>query len=291
VVDVEHEKELALTELRTDKDVLEAKLGAEKKSAADREADFDKELKMHKDRFTKELARLSNLHDRDIQQREQQAKTQDEAYKYKVQYLELSQQELRAEKTRFQDKERDDRKKLVTATAQLRELKSKHKQAVDLHEAFRQHVESRDATRAMESSGWDVKKQSLLSEQKLALQQVDHEHSKRRIELEAEVERLKGELEDSQLHVKQLSERLAESDGGSGAAALKAAYTYSGDRESKAEVKAEAPAASPVAAEDRAAEAFQAQQEAPAAEAAPPAEDAQPPADAPPAEEPVAADF
>jgi len=282
VVDVEHEKELSLTELRTEKDVLDAKLEAERKSAKDREADFEKELKMHKDRFAKELARLNNLHERDSQQREQQAKTQEDAYKYKLQYLELSAQELKSEKGRAQDKERNDRKQLVQATAQLRELKSKYKQAVDLHEAFRQHVESRDAARQMESSGWDVKKHSLLSEHKLALQQVESEHKKRHIELEAEIERLKSELDDSQSHVKQLSERLAESEkDGGGSAVASILSSYAPRREEKHEAKAVAPAASyqpqPAAAP------------APAAEvAAPAAEEAAPPADAPPEE---AADF
>jgi len=308
VVDIEHEKELSLTELRTDKDVLEAKLDAERKAANDREADFEKELKMHKDRFAKELARLSNLHERDIQQREQQAKTQDEAYKYKLQYLELSQQELKAEKSRFQEKERDDRKKLTAVTAQLRELKSKYKQSVDLHEAFRQHVESRDAARAMETSGWDLKKQSLLAEQKLALQQVEAEHSKRRIELEAEVERLKGELEDSEIQVKQLNERLAEleKDGGGSGGGSSFSLSYGG---AKLEMKAPAsddisdePAVSSSSAADASYAPAQEEQAPPAEEptvepsyaaeqpaepepeAQPPAEEAQPPAD-PPAEE------
>jgi len=106
VVDSEHDKELSLTELRTEKEVLEAKLEAERKAAADLEADFEKELKMHKDRFAKELARLNGMHERDIQQREQQAKIQDEAYKYKVQYLELSQQELRNAQARGGEKDR-----------------------------------------------------------------------------------------------------------------------------------------------------------------------------------------
>jgi chromosome segregation ATPase len=107
VVDGEHDKELSLTELRTEKEVLEAKLEAERKAAADLESDFEKELKMHKDRFAKELARLNGMHERDIQQREQQAKIQDEAYKYKVQYLELTQQELRNSQARGGDKDRE----------------------------------------------------------------------------------------------------------------------------------------------------------------------------------------
>jgi len=210
VVDAEHEKELALTDLRTENDVLQARLEAQGKSSTDREAEYEKELKLHKDRFGKEISRLTSVHDRDIQQREQHAKTQDEAYKYKLQYLELSQSELRAEKQRFQEKEREERKNLVALQAQVRELKSKYKQSVDLHEAFRQHVEAKDAARQMESSGWDIKKQALAAEHKLALSRLEQQHLHKQAELESQIERLQSDLQDSQQHVKDLNERLRE---------------------------------------------------------------------------------
>jgi myosin heavy subunit len=101
-VEAEHDKELALTEARSEKEVLDAKLEAEKKALLDLAGNFEKELKMHQARFAREIARLNAIHEGEIHNREQLARSQEDAYKYKLQYLER----LNAEHKRAKEREK-----------------------------------------------------------------------------------------------------------------------------------------------------------------------------------------
>jgi len=140
-----------------------------------------------------------------LQKRDREQKTQNEAYKYKLQYLELSQKELQKERKRWQDKEREYEKSLVALTAELRELKLEHQQAVDLHEAFRAHVEAKESARQMETSNWDIKRQALVAEHQLALKQSETGKNARVAQLERELQKVKSELDDAQEEVERLT--------------------------------------------------------------------------------------
>jgi len=135
----------------------------------------------------------------------QSQKTLSEQYEHKLQYLELSQQELQKERKRWQDKEREYEKSLVALTAELRQLKMEHQHAVELHEAFRAHVDAKESARSLETSNWEIKKQALVAESQFALKQSDTSKNSRIAQLEREVAKLKGELEDAQEEVERLT--------------------------------------------------------------------------------------
>jgi len=87
----ERKLDSAIQDLKVEVEVLQAQLESERKASHDRETDFDRELKLHKERFAKELSRVTSQAERDILMREQRLKTQEDTYKYRIQYLELAQ--------------------------------------------------------------------------------------------------------------------------------------------------------------------------------------------------------
>jgi chromosome segregation ATPase len=213
LAEADRKRESSLADLKTELEVLQAQLEAERKAAAERDADLEKESKLHKDRFAKELARVTAQTDRDIKQREAAAKNQEESFKYKLQYLELSQKDLKRERKVWQDKEAATKRQISQLSAEVRELKAKVHQANELHDAYKQHVESKEAARSTETSGWDMRKQALLSEHQLELKRASGSQSSRISQLESELERAKAELEHANSQIHQLKEQLHE-DGG-----------------------------------------------------------------------------
>jgi len=125
--------------------------------------------------------------------------------------LELSQKDLKRERKSFQDKESATKRQISQLSSEVRELKAQLHQQTDLHEAYKQHVESKEVARSSESSGWDIKRQALQSEHSLELKRATGTQSSRISQLEAELERLKHELESSRTTIQQLNEQLAES--------------------------------------------------------------------------------
>jgi len=103
-------------------------------------------MKLAKERFAKEIARLNSLHEREVQQREQMSKTIDERYKYKMKYLEQSQAELKREKQRIEDQEQEENKRANKLEMEVREWRSKYNQAVALHEAVAKRETSKGGT-------------------------------------------------------------------------------------------------------------------------------------------------
>jgi len=126
----------------------------------------------------------------------------------------LSQKDLKRERKVWQDKESATKRQLSQLSAEVRELKAKLHQSSELHDAYKQHVESKEAARSTETSGWDMRKQALLSEHQLELKRASGAQSSRISQLESELERVKAELEHSNAQVQQLKEQLHE-DGGS----------------------------------------------------------------------------
>jgi len=169
LAEADRKRESSLADLKTELEVLQAQLESERKAAQERDSDLEKESKLHKERFSKELARTTSQQDREIKQREAAAKNQEESFKYKLQYLELSQKDLKRERKVWQDKEAATKRQISQLGAEVRELKAKLHQASDIHEAYKQHVESKEAARSTETSGWDMRKQALLSEHQLEL--------------------------------------------------------------------------------------------------------------------------
>jgi len=120
--------------------------------------------------------------------------------------LELSQKDLKRERKVWQDKESATKRQISQLSAEVRELKAKLHQASDIHDAYKQHVESKEAARSTETSGWDMRKQALLSEHQLELKKASGAQGNRIAQLEAEVERLKAELEHSHSQLSQYRE-------------------------------------------------------------------------------------
>jgi len=203
LAEADRKRESSLADIKTELEVLQAQLDAERKAAQERESDMEKEVKLQKERFAKELTRISSQNDRDVKQREASSKNQEESFKYKLQYLELSQKDLKRERKVWQDKEAQTKRQISTLSAEVRELKAKLHQSTDLHEAFKQHVESKEAARSSETSGWDFRKQALLSEHQLELKKASGAQSGRIAQLEAEVEKLKAELDLAQSQLQQ----------------------------------------------------------------------------------------
>jgi len=202
--DLEHKRKSA-DGSRTEIEVLKTKLHASEKLVLEKNKSSDKQQQIIRDEAKQELEDLKKEHERDLAKRDREQKTQNEAYKYKLQYLELSQKELQKERKRWQDKEREYEKSLVALTAELRELKLEHQQAVDLHEAFRAHVEAKESARQMETSNWDIKRQALVAEHQLALKQSETGKNARVAQLERELQKVKSELDDAQEEVERLT--------------------------------------------------------------------------------------
>jgi chromosome segregation ATPase len=204
-----------LADLKTEIEVLNAQIEAERKASHERDADVEKESRLHKDRYAKELARVTAQFDRDIKQKEALAKNQEESYKYKLQYLELSQRDLKRERKAWQDKEQASKRQLSQLASEVRELKSKLHQEKEMHEAYKQHIESKEAARSTESSGWDIRRQALQSEHQLELKKASTAQTSRIAQLEGELERVKADLEHANATIHQLNEQIAEESGSS----------------------------------------------------------------------------
>jgi len=125
--EAERKREGALQELKTDLEVLHAQLESEKVAAREREADYDKELKIHQNRLNKELQRVRAKQDKDLKVKDTQIKTQEEAFRYKLQFLELSLATLKQKKKAAQDQERLNKKQIAQLNVELRSLRSKQK--------------------------------------------------------------------------------------------------------------------------------------------------------------------
>jgi len=194
-------------------EVLKAKVAASEKSLSDRSKAFDRQAKIQADEAKAERDAMENEYKRQIKQRDEQAKAQNEAHKYKLQYLELSQKDIKNERKRWQDKEKEFERTLVTLAGELRELRSEHTQAVEVHEAFRAHTEAKEAARQAEASNWEIKKQSLQAEHKLTLRQVEVEKNARIAQLERELHKVKDELNDAMDEIEKLSEAVASGGG------------------------------------------------------------------------------
>jgi chromosome segregation ATPase len=210
LAEADRKRESSLADLKTELEVLNAQLEAERKGAQERDSDVEKEARLHKERFAKELARVTAQFDRDMKQKDALAKNQEESFKYKLQYLELSQKDLKRERKTWQDKEQGTKRQLSQLSSENRELKSKLHQATELHEAYKQHVESKEAARSTETSGWDIKKQALQSEHQLEIKRASSAQSSRIAQLENELERVKADLEHANAQVQQLNEQLGE---------------------------------------------------------------------------------
>jgi len=125
----ERKREGALQELKTDLEVLHAQLEAEKVATREREADYDKELKLHQGRLNKELQRVRSKQEKDLKLKDTQIKAQEEAFRYKLQFLELSLATLKQQKKAAQDQERLNKKQIAQLNVELRSLRSKQKAA------------------------------------------------------------------------------------------------------------------------------------------------------------------
>jgi len=235
LAEADRKRESSLADLKTELEVLNAQLESERKAAQERDLDLDKESKLHKERYAKELQRITAQYDRDAKQKEALAKNQEESFKYKLQYLELSQKDLKRERKTWQDKEQGAKRQLGQLQAEIRELKSKLHQEKELHEAYKQHVESKEASRSTESSGWDMKKNALQSEHQLELKRASGAQSARIAQLERELEHAKTELEHANSQIQTLNEHLAEADS-SYAPTPKSRGGYETKRESKKSV-------------------------------------------------------
>jgi len=163
--------------------------------------------------LAKELARVLAQNDRDLKAKDALLKTQEESFKYKLQYLELSQKDLKRERKTWQDKEQSNKKQIAQHSSELRELKAQLRQQVDIHDAYRQHVETKEAARSTEVSGWDMRKQALVSEHQLEIKRAESKQNSKIAQLEAELERVRADLENSKSQVVQLNEQLREHGG------------------------------------------------------------------------------
>jgi len=156
---------------------------------------------------------LKKEHARTLKHSETEQKTQNEAYKYKLQYLELSSKEIEKDKKRWQDKEREYEKALVALTAELRELKLEHQQAIDLHEAFRAQMDAKESARTLETSSFEIKKQSLQAEHQLTLRQSQAASNSKISSLEREIAKVKNELDDAREENERLTLALESGSG------------------------------------------------------------------------------
>jgi len=182
---------------RTEIETLKTKLSAHEKVIQEKNKSLDKQVQLQRDEMKHQIEELKKEHEKALKNSEQEAKAQNEQYKYKLQYLELSQKELEKERKRWQDKERDYERNLVTLAAEFRELKLEHQQASDTHDAFRSHVEAKDSARTLEHSGFEIKKQALVAEHQLELRQSGSASKSKINQLERELHRLKSSLEDA----------------------------------------------------------------------------------------------
>jgi len=182
---------------RSEIETLKTKYSANEKVIQEKNKALDKQAQLQRDEIKHNIEELKKEHEKALKNSEQEAKAQNEQYKYKLQYLELSQKELEKERKRWQDKERDYERNLVTLAAEFRELKLEHQQASETHDAFRSHVEAKDSARTLEHSGFEIKKQALIAEHLLELRQSGSASKSKTAQMERELHRIKSSLEDA----------------------------------------------------------------------------------------------
>jgi hypothetical protein len=189
-------------------DTLKTKIVSAEKAIIERAKAHDRQRKVLNDEAKAERDALENEYKRQSKQRDEQARAQDEAYKHKLQYLELAQKDVKTERKRWQEKEKEFERNLVATAGELRELRADHAQAVELHEAFKAHIEAKEAARATEAANWELKKKALAAEHKLAVRHVEVEKNARIAHLEREIAKAKDDLGDAQEEVERLTEEV-----------------------------------------------------------------------------------
>jgi len=68
---------------------------------------------------------------------------------------------------------------------------------VDTHEAFRAHVDAKESARTLETSSFEIKRQALVAEHQLALRQGQAAQNSKIAQLERELSRVRGDLDDA----------------------------------------------------------------------------------------------
>jgi len=200
---------------RSEVESLKTKLSANEKVIQEKNKAVDKQAQLQRVEIKHQIEELKKEHEKALKNSEQEAKAQNEQYKYKLQYLELSQKELEKERKRWQDKERDYERNLVTLASEFRELKLEHQQATDTHDAFRSHVEAKDSARTLEHSSFEIKKQALVAEHQLELRQSGAQSRGKIAQLERELHRTRSSLEDAREENERLTVALESREGGS----------------------------------------------------------------------------
>jgi len=210
--ELEHKRKTA-DGSRTEIETLKTKLSAAEKVISEKNKALDKQAQILRDEIKHEIEELKKENDRALQLSEQESKAQNEAYKYKLQYLELSQKELEKERKRWQDKERDYEKNLVTLAAEFRELKLEHQQAVDTHDAFRAHVDAKESARTLKVSSFEIKRQALVAEHQLGQRQSAAGSNSKIAQLERELSRIRSSLDDAREETERLTLALESGSG------------------------------------------------------------------------------
>jgi len=179
---------------RSEIEVLKTKIATAEKVINDKNKALEKQAALVREEAKQEVDDLKKEQERALVNSQLEAKTQNEALKYKLQYLELSQKELEKEKKRWQEKEKEYERAIVNLTAELRELKLEHSQAIDQHEAYRVNVEAKESSKSLETSNFEIKKQSLVAEHQLQLKQAQATNNSRIQQLERDITRSKEDL-------------------------------------------------------------------------------------------------
>jgi len=190
--------------------VLKAQLAALEKAMQAQQRSHERHLQLKEDEWKSDKASVEDEYKRALLQKDEEAKAKAQAYKYKLQYLELSQKDLRTERKRWVDKEREFEKALVTLTAELRELRAEHQASLDVQDAFKAHTEAKDAARSADVNNFDLKKQSLSAEHTLTLKQQNLAKDARIAQLEKELSKMRAERDDALAEIDALSEGLEE---------------------------------------------------------------------------------
>jgi len=218
---------------RSEIEVLKTRIAAAEKIVNDKNKAIEKQAALVRDEGKQETEALKQEHERALKASELEAKTQNEAYKYKLQYLELSQKELEKERKRWQEKEKEYERAIVNLTAEHRELKLEHQQAIDTHEAFRVNVEAKESSRTLEASSFEIKKQSLVAEHQLSLKQAQATNNSRIQQLERDIQRGKQELDQTNEENERLTLALESGSGLPNDVKSRSATSYLYDDEPK----------------------------------------------------------
>jgi chromosome segregation ATPase len=291
-------------------DGIKAKISAAEKAIAERAKQFDRDCKKIVDDAKAQREQLENEYKRQLKLRDEEAKAQNEQHKYKVQYLDVSQKDIKAERKRWAEKEKDYERQLLAVMSELRELRAEHSQTTDLHDAFKTHIEAKDSARSAKAANWEVKRKAMQAEHQLAVRHLTAEKNQRISQLEREIHKVKDELADAHEEIEKLSEEVgaardepvyeekksvppprvsspsyASKPSGS---ASPAPVGSSVGAESKEESKEPAPAPTPAAEPQPEVAAAEVAPQADQPQATPQADEAVPPSEPPPAEESAA---